>query len=226
MTMISNRIQPDFKKCLEKANMILLSSREISGFPFLVKKVVKGSSNIPCKTYLKAGMYGVDMKCFGSNDAIIMDFNNGNKIIFYNESISSKSRIRFSIAHEFGHDQMHHKLNDSSNYQIQEIEANFFAAQLLMPEQVINELRRRGMQITQEYLQRWFVVSKSAAKKRIETLRKVDYTHRTDEEKEMDNYIVSKFQDFINKIAPISNSFLAYDTYDEEKMQNERDHWY
>ena len=112
MTMISNRIQPDFKKCLEKANMILLSSREISGFPFLVKKVVKGSSNIPCKTYLKAGMYGVDMKCFGSNDAIIMDFNNGNKIIFYNESINSKSRIRFSIAHEFGHDQMHHKLND------------------------------------------------------------------------------------------------------------------
>lgn len=63
-------------------------------------------------------------------------------------------------------------------------------------------------------------------KKRIETLRKVDYTHRTDEEKDMDNYIVSKFQDFINKIAPISNSFLAYDTYDEEKMQNERDHWY
>ena len=135
-------------------------------------------------------------------------------------------RKKFSLGHEFGHYMMNHDLNNKSDYSLYEVEANFFAAQLLMPEQVMNELRRRGMQITQEYLQRWFGVSKSAAKKRIETLRKVDYTHRTDEEKEMDNYIVSKFQDFINKIAPISNSFLAYDTYDEEKMQNERDHWY
>ena len=31
----------------------------------------------------------------------------------------------------FGHDQMHHKLNDSSNYQIQEIEANFFCCPII-----------------------------------------------------------------------------------------------
>ena len=223
MTMISNRIQPDFKKCLEKANMILLSSREISGFPFLVKKVVKGSSNIPCKTYLKAGMYGVDMKCFGSNDAIIMDFNNGNKIIFYNESISSKSRIRFSIAHEFGHDQMHHKLNDSSNYQIQEIEANFFAAQLLMPEQIINELIKRGKRISKENLILWFGVSEQAAIKRLDTLKKIDFSKRNYDEKDMDEMIVTKYKTFIDSIAP--KSFNYYDYDEEEEMQNVRNNW-
>ena len=108
-----------------------------------------------------------------------MDFNNGNKIIFYNESINSKSRIRFSIAHEFGHDQMHHKLNDSSNYQIQEIEANFFAAQLLMPEQIINELIKRGNRISKENLILWFGVSEQAAIKRLDTLRKIDFSKET-----------------------------------------------
>lgn len=40
---------------------------------------------------------------------------------------------------------MNHDLNNKSDYSLYEVEANFFAAQLLMPEQVINELRRRGM---------------------------------------------------------------------------------
>lgn len=121
---------------------------------------------------------------------------------------------------------MNHNLNDEVNYDLYEVEANFFAAQLLMPEQLIIELRRRGMQITKEKLQKWFGVSKQAAEKRMETLRKIDYSHRTDEEKSMDDYIIMKFQNFINEIAPISNSFNIYDPYEEEELQNERDSWY
>lgn len=226
MMIYNKETKPRFKKIVDEVNLILLSSNNIQSFPFSITKVIKEKTGIVCRNYEKAETYGVDISAFGSEDAIIHNFR-GRFIIFFNDApYIMNERKKFSLGHEFGHYMMNHDLNNKSDYSLYEVEANFFAAQLLMPEQVINELRRRGMQITQEYLQRWFGVSKSAAKKRIETLRKVDYTHRTDEEKEMDNYIVSKFQDFINKIAPISNSFLACDTYDEEKMQNERDHWY
>ena len=121
---------------------------------------------------------------------------------------------------------MNHDLNNKENYDLYEVEANFFAAQLLMPEQVINELRRRGTQITSHQLQKWFGVSKLAAEKRMETLRKIDYSHRTDEEKTMDDYIVMKYKNFIDKIAPVSNTFNMYDPYEEEELQNERNNWY
>ena len=91
---------------------------------------------------------------------------------------------------------MHHKLNDSSNYQIQEIEANFFAAQLLMPEQIINELIKRGKRISKENLILWFGVSEQAAIKRLDTLRKIDFSKRNYDEKDMDEMIVTKYKTF------------------------------
>ena len=118
---------------------------------------------------------------------------------------------------------MHHKLNDSSNYQIQEIEANFFAAQLLMPEQIINELIKRGKRISKENLILWFVVSEQAAIKRLDTLRKIDFSKRNYDEKDMDEMIVTKYKTFIDSIAP--KSFNYYDYDEEEEMQNVRNNW-
>ncbi len=222
----SNEIKPRFKKILNEANLILLSSHEIKSFPFSISKVIKEKTGIVCRSYDKAVAYGVDMTAFGTDDAIIQKLH-GRFIIFYNDaSYILSERKKFSLGHEFGHYIMKHDLDDKTNYELYEIEANFFSAQLLMPEQVINELRRRGIQITKDKLQKWFGVSKQAAQKRMETLMKVDYTQRSDEEKAMDDYIVMKFQDFIGEIAPISNLFKTYNPYDDEELQNERDGWY
>lgn len=222
----SDVIKPRFNEIVEEVNLILLNSKNIQSFPFSVTKVIKENTGIVCRNYEKAATYGVDIESFGSDDAIIQKFN-GKYIIFYNNSPEIKSeRIKFSLGHEFGHKILNHDMDDNKNYDLYEIEANFFSAQLLMPEQVINELRRRGQQITKENLQKWFKVSKMAAEKRMNTLRKIDYTHRSEEDKAMDNYIVNKFRRFIDEIAPITSFLDTYDPYEEESLQNERNSWY
>lgn len=222
----SDEEKPRFKKIIEEANCILLSTESIQSFPFSVKKVVKEKFNIVCRSFEKGAMYGFNAFDFGSKDAILQKWND-RYIIFYNESNQvTKKRKVFSVGHEFGHFIMDHKLGDKEKYGLYEIEANFFAAQLLMPEQVINELCRRGLEITKSNLQKWFGVSGEAAQKRMDTLRKVDYSNCTDYEKEMNNYIVKKFASFIDSIAPSPNLFNDFDPYEEEELQKERDSWY
>lgn len=214
--------KPNFKKVLEKANDILVSSYMINTFPFSITKVIKEKTNIVCRSYLKAGMYGVDINAFGSKDAIYQVYN-GKGIIFYNEKIPWKERQRFSLNHELGHCIMQHDLDNKDMYDVYEVEANFFAAQMLMPEQVINKLLKRGKTINEENLVSWFNVSKAAARKRLETLRKIDFNNRTYEEDMVDQSILLKFQTFIDSIAPRKADY--YDPYFEEELQRERDSW-
>ena len=223
MMIYSDCLKPDFKKVLEKANDVLVSSIVIETFPFSIKKVIKEKTNIACRSYLKAGMYGIDIKTFGSQDAIYQNLEEKG-IIFYNEEISSKERQRFSLNHEFGHIQLNHDLDNKNMYGIYEVETNFFAAQMLMPEQIINELINRGKQITVENLMSWFKVSKTAARKRLDTLRKIDFSHRSYDERVIDESIVLKYQTFIDSIAPKRVDY--YDPYMEEELQHERDSWY
>lgn len=223
----NNKMIPRFKQAVNEADMILLSSDYIQEFPFSISKVINDKTGVVCRSFDKAFSYGVDITAFGSEDAILQNLNN-RSIIFYNNSPTIKpERKKFSLAHELGHITLEHNFDDKSNYDIYEIEANFFAAQLLMPEQIINELRRRGLQITKENLIKWFGVSGQAAQKRLDTLQKIDYTHRSVDEKTMDNYIVKKFQNYINLVSPSSlKSSSIYDPYEEEAMQKERDSWF
>ena len=219
----NNDVKPDFKKAIEKANDVLVSSNVINTFPFSIKKVIKEKSNIVCRSYLKAGMYGIDMNVFGSSDAIYHDLD-GKGIIFYNDEITSKERQRFSLNHELGHVLMKHDLNNKRMYDKYEIETNFFAAQMLMPEQIINELIKRGKQITVVNLMSWFKVSRVAAQKRLDTLRKIDFSNRSLNEKIIDESILLKYKSFIDLIAPKRADY--YDPYMEEELQSERDSWY
>lgn len=216
-------LKPNFKRAMEKANDILVSSNTISSFPFSIKKVIKEKTDVVCRSYLKAGMYGVNIENFGSSDAIYQNLE-GKGIIFYNEEISSKERQRFSLNHEFGHIQLNHDLDNKKMYEIYEVETNFFAAQMLMPEQIINELINRGKQITVENLMLWFQVSKMAAQKRLDTLRKIDFSRQSYSERITDESIVLKYQTFIDSIAPKKVDY--YDPYMEEELQHERDSWY
>ena len=64
-----------------------------------------------------------------------------------------------------------------------DIAANCFAAQLLMPEQIIREAIKRGKTPSIDYIMKAFEVSQKAAEKRKETLAKYEYEWRKREEK-------------------------------------------
>ena len=218
-----NCIKPDFEKAYSKANEILVKSSVITDFPFSPKALVKEQSSAVCRSFKKARKYGVDISSFGSESAIIMRFR-GKTIIFYDET-KPESHIDFSIIHEFGHEVNGHDFTQKKDetYHIYEIETNYFAAQLLMPEQLLRELQTRGVHITSSFLQSTFGVSAQAANKRIETLAKTSMEWYSRTEKEYDDIILFRYADFLNRICPIHNS---YDFDDEYARQQIRNSWY
>lgn len=216
--------KPDFKKAYMLANEILLKSRIINAFPFSVTKVIKEVSDIQCCSFKRAHLHNVDIEAFGSEAAVLTE-SMGRLIIFYNQE-DMDERIKFSMLHEVGHLLLQHELNkdDEKLYEKQEIETNFFAAQLLMPEQILIELQKRGKRITVDFLVDSFKVSKEAANKRVETLHKVKQEYRTKEEREYDDLILLKYKLFLDSIAPEKNLLNWFD--DEYERQRERESWY
>lgn len=130
------------------------------------------------------------------------------------------------MLHEIGHYLLEHKLKTENLnlYEKQEVETNYFAAQLLMPEQTLIEIQARGKRISTDFLVSSFQVSKEAARKRIETLNKIKPEYRTRDEKEFDDLILLKYKMFLDSIMPAKNSYNWFD--DEYERQRERDSWY
>lgn len=215
--------KPNFAKAYSKANEMLVRSSVITTFPFSPKSLVKEQTPIVCRSFKKAKKHGMEMTDFGSESAIIMRLN-GKTVIFYDET-KPETHIRFSILHELGHEVNGHDFSkkDEETYHKYEVETNYFAAQLLMPEQLLRELQRRGVRITRYFLQTNFGVSGQAADKRIETLAKTNTEWRSRAEKEFDDVILLRHADFLNTICPIRNT---YDFEYEYDRQRERDSWF
>ncbi len=134
------------------------------------------------------------------------------------------NHVKFSILHELGHHINNHdfSVTDSEAYGKYEVETNYFTAQLLMPEQILRELQRRGSRITHEFLQEHFEVSYLAADKRITTLAKTNAEWRSRAEREYDDIILTKYMSFLDSISPPRKSF---DFEDEYNLQLERSRW-
>lgn len=195
-------LKPNFSSVYTKANEILVMPDVIQTFPFSPIELVKERTGIPCRTYSKARNYGLDIEDLGSESAILVELGD-RRIIFYDES-KPLPHIKYSILHEFGHFVNGHDLGtkDPEEYHRYEVETNFFAAQLLMPDQVLRELGRRGVSLTKQFLMQHFEVSETAAQKRIETLANTNAERRSRMEREDDGMILWKFSDFIDAICP------------------------
>jgi len=215
-------LKPSFKNVYSKANEILIKSKIIESFPFSAKDLVSEQSEIKCRTYKKALQHGIDISGFGSESAIIIEYG-GRHIIFY-EDEKPMSHVKFSILHELGHKINKHDFEEKNPeiYGKNEVETNYFAAQLLMPEQILRELQRRGKKITHNFLQENFGVSYEAADKRISTLAKTNIDWYSRSETEFDDIILFKYKLFIDTICPISSK---YDFEEEYGRQKERDSW-
>lgn len=102
---------------------------------------------------------------------------NGAPLIRYN-GIEAPVRQRFTIAHELGHYSLNHgsAMRDTSNafslnnYDNKEVEANQFAAELLMPQSAIKEQVMQKGNKTLNGLARIFEVSQVAMRYRLKNL--------------------------------------------------------
>ncbi len=226
MTMFKHKMEPDFHGVYQVANEILVCTTAIDRFPFKVKRLVKEQADIAFCTYKKASTkYHLDIRNFGSDSAVLMELD-GAHIIFYNQD-EAPYRVRFSILHELGHYVLKHELNLDQNetlYGIQEIEANCFAAQILMPEQLLLGCVERGKSITPSFIKLSFDVSTDAAKKRCETIRKKMIKGRVQTSETYDDIIRLKYRKALDEIAPVQKRYL-YNFDDELALENERDKW-
>lgn len=215
--------KPDFSKAYSNANKILVNSRVISTFPFSPIQLVKEQTPYVCRTYSKAKKYGVNMRDFGSESAVVMSMGE-RTIIFYDET-KPMTHVGFSILHEAGHPINGHDFHkkDEETYGRYEVETNYFAAQLLMPEQLLRELQSRGVRITVPFLLTNFAVSEPAAQRRINTLTRTVAEWRSKSEREFDDIILMKYAEFLDNICPKRNMFDFEDEYERQRV---RDRWY
>lgn len=137
----------DYKRVTENYIEKLIVSNKITKAPVIFEDIV--------------GDYPITIRKYNLNDevsGILVIDENGNATIGFNPK-ESPYRIRFSIAHELGHYFLHSnnskgifmdklmfrkniKLYNRREEQV-EIEANYFAANLLMPKQIlINEINQ------------------------------------------------------------------------------------
>ncbi len=198
--------KPDFAKAYQSANEILVTSSVITKFPFSTKELVTelfaNQAPLVCRSYQKAKKYGLEITDFGSQSALLTQYGSC-YIIFYDDS-KPKTHARFSILHELGHKVIGHDLSnkDKATYSKYEIETNYFAAQLLMPEQLLRELQKRQVDISPRFLQTTFGVSMEAANKRRETLAKTNAEWKSRAEKEFDDLDWSIGYAYANRHLP------------------------
>lgn len=122
----------------------------------------------------------------------------------------------------FGHVYLEHDFNNKDLYDKYEVEANYFAAQLLMPEQILREFQNRGKRIDEEFLQKNFGVSRSAAEKKMDNLFKITWV-RNEEETIFDDIILGRYMKWINSIVPEKTDYDSY--FYEEELRQEREQW-
>ncbi len=87
----------------------------------------------------------------------------GKSIILYDDSITYEPRKHWGIAHELGHVYLGH----TDDNRISEIEAHFFAAQLVTPEIVLVDMYKRQGHLYGYDLPGYFNISWEAAEKRV-----------------------------------------------------------
>lgn len=94
-------------------------------------------------------------------------FSKGKKEIFLNDKVSNRNRRRFTLAHELGHGILNHDIGIvhyrnsevDSDIDMQELEANVFARDILMPSTVLAAL---GIHTPEEIMRVCDVSRKSA----------------------------------------------------------------
>lgn len=169
---VCNFEKPNFELARSKAYELLINQKGVS------IGMKAESINIPNKeiifdtlqNYCNAtGSKIEDMTCNGKiKYGLNIGLNNNTHLILHNSEIFSKQCQNWTKIHEIAHICIEHEKDEKK----EEVEANFFVSCFLMPDCIIRTLKDRGCKIDIDFLMRYFNVSKEAATKKINTLRK------------------------------------------------------
>jgi len=164
--------KPDFEKCTSLATDLLAKQIFNSTFINIIslnydKRIYFDTIQNYCEiTNTKLECF-INKKTNLLKDGCLIVYD-GIYLILYNKKIQSKEHLNWTLAHEIGHIYLGH-YNDSK---IEEIEAHYFAAQLLMPEYTIFQIKCKYKSLSQKDIYMLFNVSYEAAEKRIKTINK------------------------------------------------------
>ena len=161
-------MKPNFALAQDTATRLLLK-QTIDGFYIDVRKLQLRDDIIIDTVQHYSAVTATplsELRCPGLEGAFTIR-KYGKNIILYDDAVSNEQRKHWGIVHEVGHIYLGHTNDD----RIEEIEAHFFAAQLLAPEIVLIELAKLNHRISAAYIHNYFNLSFESAQKRIETLR-------------------------------------------------------
>lgn len=142
------------------------------------------AGSVPINPEHVAKCYGIDViydheLAYGTTSGRCVSIDGGGRVILVNPA-DSNTRQRFTIAHELGHALMHdvdrehcrtERKYTLDNHRIEEVQANRFAAELLMPAEFVSDAFNFGLPL--EDLASRFGVSQTAIRIRLEELRLV-----------------------------------------------------
>ncbi len=136
----------------------------------------------------------------------------GLSVIFY-DAATYEPRQRFTRFHEIGHVVLNHNQQCEKN----ESEANFFAAQCILPNALLKEIKARGYTITKDLLVQTFNVSDQVALYRLDYLKDYPDLHKN----EYDDIIVELFKSYLDSHFPSKRTRDNYDFLEEQEKRND-----
>lgn len=163
-------MKPDFSKAYNEATNLLLEQSfdslyiDVRKFKFTGKKIIIDSvqhyANIVRRPV-------ADFTCKEISGCCVLK-KYGYNIILYDNSGCCEERKHWGIVHEVGHIYLNH----TSDGNIEEIEANFFAAQIVTPEIVLIDFAKmQGGRLSSNDIHENFNCSIESSCKRINTLK-------------------------------------------------------
>jgi hypothetical protein len=185
-------MKPDFSKAQNEATKLLLkqnfNSLNIDVRTFKFDRNIKIDS---IQHYAKIVNKNVsDFCCSELSGCLVLKVPKfGLSIILYDDSEKNERRKHWGIVHEIGHIYLDH----TSDGDVQEIEANFFAAQIVTPEIVlINFAKMQGGHLSSDDIYENFNCSSISSHKRIKTLSSYTWSYN-----EYDKMLLAKFKPII-----------------------------
>lgn len=187
MRMIISK-KPNYEKAQQEAYQTIIQSNLLT-LPINLKKIIDTFDNLHLKKYSSfARESGLTIEetseLLNSDEGCLWRRDDNKYIIFYNDTVAKKERIRFTIAHEIGHFVLkHHEIDNKTNIsrysltheesEILEKEANYFAKRLLAPLPLIYSFVDKWNTISREHIMSIFDVSFLVSGYLIKDLRRI-----------------------------------------------------
>lgn len=163
-----------YKNARNKSWEVLIACG-INSLPVDLWKIAK-YFDLHIHPYSKTNLIGLLKEDVSQGDGFIV-YLDGKKEIFINDKIHNRNRRRFTVAHELGHGILNHDISQvhyrnseiDSQTDMQELEANVFARDVLMPATVLAALDIH----TPEEIMELCNVSRQSAEIRAERLQEL-----------------------------------------------------